>query len=163
LILEIPEGEVISLNLGALGIQLARKIPYKTKSATRVSSLFYGRVLSKQVLSINSLAFAINFLLICPLTTVSLSLVIYSYTSLGYPRYFFTSFHWAFDIESFFSFKLIDLSVLARTYIKARPIVNRSFADLVMPVLSFSISLGPNAETLLSYASISISLSILGL
>jgi len=154
---------VISLNLGALGILLARKIAYKTKSATRVSSLFYGRVLSKQILSISSLAFAINFLLICPLIIASLSLVIYSYTSLGCPRYFLTSFHWAFDILSFFSFKFIDLSIFARTYISARPIVNRSFADLVIPVLSLSISLGPNAETLLSYASMSISLSILGL
>jgi hypothetical protein len=63
LILEIPEVEVISLNLGALGMLPARKIAYKTKSATRVSSLFYERDLSKEVLSINSLAFPINFIL----------------------------------------------------------------------------------------------------
>ena len=150
LMLEIPEGEAISLNLGALGMLFASTIAYSTKSAMRVSSLFWGRVFSKQVLSINSLAFAINFLLIYPLKIVSLSLLIYSYTSLGCPRYFLTSFHWAFDIVSFFSFMQIDLSILARTYIKARPMVNRSFADLVMQVLSFRISLGPNAKIALS-------------
>jgi hypothetical protein len=38
--LEIPEGEVISLNLGALGMLFESTIAYRTKSATRVSSLF---------------------------------------------------------------------------------------------------------------------------
>ncbi len=76
--LDIPDGDVISLNLGTFGMLYVNAITCIIKSEIRESSLLEGKLLSKRVLSIRSLALGINFLLIYPLMIVSLSFPIYS-------------------------------------------------------------------------------------
>lgn len=76
--LDIPDGDVISLNLGTFGMLSVNAITCRIKSEIRESSLLEGKLLSKRVLSIRSLALGINFLLIYPLIIVSLSFPIYS-------------------------------------------------------------------------------------